>query len=102
MKKVEKISKIKKSSILKNVFKESFKITACHSLLLYFNCRLYSDGVIPVFFLKVRQKYCTEEKTLCKEQSSKVRKGYFIRFFAFFSLTEVMYWDGEILYSDLN
>jgi hypothetical protein len=79
-----------------SVLKDSFENrVAENSLQPYYFWFLYSDGVIPVYFLKTRQKYCNEEKPLCKAHSSKVKNEYFIRLFAFFNLTDMIYCDGE-------
>jgi len=79
------------------ILKDSFENRVAENFLqpYYFSFLLYSDGVIPVYFLKTRQKYCNEEKPLCKAHSSKVKNEYFIRLFAFFSLADMIYCDGE-------
>ena len=68
----------------------------------WYHSFLYFPGEIPVSFLNTRQKYCRDENPLWRAHSSKVKKGYFIRFFAFFILTEIKYFDGEILYRALK
>ena len=61
----------------------------CFSLFWYYNSFLYFPGEIPASFLNRRQKYCKDEKPLCRAHSSKLKNGYFINFFAFFNLTEI-------------